>query len=51
MSKPIGDMTMEEIEYEISEIKRKIDAFLDLVNQAERNPFFPVLVKDEPGGQ
>ncbi len=51
MSKPIGDMTMEEIEYEISEIKRKIDAFLDLVNQAERNPFFSVLVKVEPGGQ
>ena len=51
MSKPIGDMTMEEIEYEISEIKRKIDAFLDLVNQAERNPFFSVPVKVETNGQ
>jgi hypothetical protein len=40
MSKPIGDMTMEEVETEIEEIKRKIDAFLKLLNQAEKNPFF-----------
>jgi hypothetical protein len=51
MSKPIGDMTMEEIEYEIDEIKRKIDAFLDQVNQAKRNPFFSVPVKVETNGQ
>ena len=31
---------MEEVETEIEEIKRKIDAFLKLLNQAEKNPFF-----------
>jgi len=51
MSKPIEEMTMKELEREIEEITKKLNSLMPLVNQAQRHPFFSVLVNEEPGGE
>lgn len=49
MSKPIREMTIKELDREIEEITKKLNSLMPLVKQAERHPFFDILVKDEPG--
>lgn len=46
-NKPIGEMTMDEVEAEILTISRTLDSLIPLARQAQQNPFFSVLVKEE----